>query len=282
MSELINKLNEFTRREHTEDEVYIFDLVLCDNDIDRDGECFSLSALETLQKLFIGKTGLFDHDTKGTNQTARIFSTELITDNSKKTKYGAVYTYLKACAYMVKTSSNADLIKEIDGGIKKEVSISCSCSNQTCSICGANKKKKSCGHIKGKVYSGKPCYVILDDVTDAYEWSFVAVPAQINAGVTKRFGNSSDENEIIKMMQNELDERDKIIGLIGENLKAEITKLSFLTKSHSLSTVLSTVVERMDVMEMIELKEGLEKEYRGKTQRQLVKAYDDNNSSFKL
>ena len=27
MSELINKLNEFTRREHTEDEVYIFDLV---------------------------------------------------------------------------------------------------------------------------------------------------------------------------------------------------------------------------------------------------------------
>ena len=81
--------------------------------------------------------------------------------------------------------------------------------------------------MMGKVYVGNPCYVILDDVTDAYEWSFVAVPAQINAGVTKRFGNSSDENEIIKMMQNELDERVKIIGLIGENFKAEITKLSF-------------------------------------------------------
>ena len=74
MSELINKLNEFTRREHTEDEVYIFDLVLCDNDIDRDGECFSLSALETLQKLFIGKTGLFDHDTKELTKLQEFFN----------------------------------------------------------------------------------------------------------------------------------------------------------------------------------------------------------------
>ena len=31
---------------------------------------------------------------------------------------------------------------------------------------------------------------ILDDITDAYEWSFVAVPAQVNAGVTKRFTDS--------------------------------------------------------------------------------------------
>jgi len=282
MSELLNKLNEFTRREHTEDEVYIFDLVLCDNDIDRDGECFSPSALETLQKLFIGKTGIFDHDTKGANQTARIFSTELVTDNSKKTKYGAVYTYLKACAYMVKTASNADLIKEIDGGIKKEVSISCSCSSQNCSICGANKKKKSCGHIKGKSYGVKPCYFILDDVTDAYEWSFVAVPAQINAGVTKHYGDFGDDNASIKAMQNQLDEKDKIIGVIADDLKAEITKLSFLTKSNSLSTILSTVVEKMDIEEMIKLKKSLEIEYKGKTQRQLVKAYDDNNSSFKL
>jgi len=282
MSELLDKLNEFTRREHTEDEVYIFDLILCDNDIDRDGECFSISALQTLQKLFIGKTGIFDHDTKGANQTARIFSTELVVDNSRKTKYGAVYTYLKACAYMVKTSSNADLIKEIDGGIKKEVSISCFCSSQICSICGANKKKKSCGHIKGKAYGGKVCYIILDDITDAYEWSFVAVPAQVNAGVTKHFGVFTDENEVIKEMQTQLNEKDKIIGLIAEDLKADITRLSFLTKSNSLSTFLSTIVEKLDVMEMIDLKKNLEKEYRGRAQRQLVKAYDDNNSSFKL
>ena len=39
--EILKRLNEFTRREMSEDEVYIFDVILCDNDIDRDGERFS-------------------------------------------------------------------------------------------------------------------------------------------------------------------------------------------------------------------------------------------------
>lgn len=38
--EILKRLNEFTRREMSEDEVYIFDVILCDNDIDRDGERF--------------------------------------------------------------------------------------------------------------------------------------------------------------------------------------------------------------------------------------------------
>ena len=35
---------------------------------------------------------------------------------------------------------------------------------------------------------------MLSDVTDAYEWSFVAVPAQRNAGVVKRFGQEEQVN----------------------------------------------------------------------------------------
>ena len=37
--ELINK---YSRREITEDEVYVFSVVLCDNDIDRDNERFTV------------------------------------------------------------------------------------------------------------------------------------------------------------------------------------------------------------------------------------------------
>ncbi len=33
---LLEKLNQFTRRELSADEVYIFPVTLCDNDIDRD------------------------------------------------------------------------------------------------------------------------------------------------------------------------------------------------------------------------------------------------------
>lgn len=80
---LLKKLNSFTRREHSKDEVYIFDVILCDNDIDRDNEAFSDNALDSLQKLFIGKTGVFDHNPKGSNQTSRIFDTEVVLDESK-------------------------------------------------------------------------------------------------------------------------------------------------------------------------------------------------------
>lgn len=55
---------------------------LCDNEIDRDGERFSLEALEQLKALFVGKTGIFDHDPKGENQTARIYAAELVQEPS--------------------------------------------------------------------------------------------------------------------------------------------------------------------------------------------------------
>ena len=135
--ELINKLS---RRKLKEDEVYIFSVILCDNETDRDNERFSIASLRKLAELFVGKTGIFDHDPKGANQTARIFSTQLLQEPEKRTHSGEVYTYLKAKAYMMRTDKNADFIKEIDGGIKKEVSVCCSVNHEICSICGEDKK----------------------------------------------------------------------------------------------------------------------------------------------
>lgn len=47
---------------------------------------------------------------------------------------------MKGHAYMVRTDANRDLIREIDGGIKKEVSISCAAASQTCSVCGSDRR----------------------------------------------------------------------------------------------------------------------------------------------
>lgn len=185
--EILKKINQFTNKPINLEDVYIFNVHLCDNDIDRDLEVFSNSALDTLQKLFIGKTGIFDHKPKATNQVARIFDTEVISDNTKTTTDGRPYKYLKGYAYMMRTPSNEDFIKNIEGGIKKEISISCSAEKHICSICREDKYSGMCSHLKGKKYNSKVCYTILDDITDAYEWSFVAVPSQVNAGVTKHF-----------------------------------------------------------------------------------------------
>lgn len=188
---ILEKINSLTRREFSEKELYIFPVELCNNDIDRDGERFSDAALEQLAELFIGKTGIFDHDPTAANQNARIYDTGVVTDSSRLTKYGQPYKYLRASAYMVRTDDNKTLISEIDGGIKKEVSISCSALRRTCSVCGNS--VDGCSHKKGESYGGQVCHTILDDITDAYEWSFVAVPAQINAGVTKKYDPKKEE-----------------------------------------------------------------------------------------
>ena len=197
-------INNHTRTPLTADDVYTFTLTLCDNEIDRDFECFSLKSLEKLCELFVGKTGIADHSMLAKDQTARIFYCYTETDPSKKTSKGEIYTALKAKAYTLKNESNKDLIAAIDGGIKKEVSIGCAVSKVTCSICGKNMKTHSCEHIRGKSYKGKLCHGILEEPTDAYEWSFVAVPAQRNAGVTKSFTPGKEPymntSEIIKSM----------------------------------------------------------------------------------
>jgi len=86
-------------------------------------------------------------------------------------------------AYALRTERNADLIADIEGGIKKEVSVGCAMGQARCSICG--EPYGTCAHRKGAVYDGETCLSVLSEPLDAYEFSFVAVPAQRAAGVTK-------------------------------------------------------------------------------------------------
>lgn len=252
----IELINKFTRRELNEDEIYKFEVILCDNQIDRDNERFSIDALSELKNLFVGKTGIFDHNPKGENQTARIYKTELSTDDSKNVENGEKYTCLKAGCYMVRTDSNKDLILEIDGGIKKEVSVSCQCKKKICSICGKNRLKSPCRHEAGKIYSGKKCCFVLDDATDAYEWSFVAVPAQQNAGITKKFrgdesysntpGNPDNSESTLKMLK-----------LAEDEVRKDIVRLSYLGLNEVSRKAMNFVLEQLSLEQMFELKENL-------------------------
>lgn len=178
-------IGRYTRRPLGAEEVYVFPVVLCDNEVDRDGERFSVPALEQLAALFVGKTGIFDHDPKGRNQTARLYRCRVERDDSRLTAAGEPYHALRADAYMLRGEATSQLIREIDGGIKKEVSVGCAMASATCSVCGADRRKDPCRHRPGERYEGKLCHTVLDDPADAYEWSFVAVPAQPRAGVVK-------------------------------------------------------------------------------------------------
>jgi Lar family restriction alleviation protein len=96
--EELTLINSYTRRKLTKDEVYAFSVMLCDNDIDRDGERFTVKSLFALEKLFVGKTGIIDHNLSAKNQTARIFSCSVEAVQGKKTQTGDDYFRLKARA----------------------------------------------------------------------------------------------------------------------------------------------------------------------------------------
>ena len=267
----MGKINRYTRRAYTPEEVYAFSLVLCDNEVDRDWERFSLEALEGLRELFPGKTLLFDHERRSASQTARIYDTALETEPGKSTQAGEVYTKLTAKAYLPRTEKNREVIELIESGILKEVSVGCSMGRSVCSICG----KERCGHVKGRLYDGQRCHQVLYEPQDAYECSFVAVPAQREAGVIKMYTPTDTEegtrtsSDIIKAfsegkeMTLSPEECAEISGCLRElakkaeagedyerELRQEVVRLSLLSQPGVPKDIMERVAKRMTLEEL--------------------------------
>ena len=194
----LKKINKYTLRPFKTEEVFVFKIVMADNEQDdRNFMPFDLKALQDLKKLYPGKPFIKDHMRRADNQIARVFDTELVQNANKQTARGELYTELVGKAYMIRTESNKDLIAEIEGGIKKEVSTSCTPEKMVCSICGTDNMKKYCRHWPGGKYvvedgtpggSEKRCLMLLSGAKEAWELSFVPVGAQPRAGTHKAVG----------------------------------------------------------------------------------------------
>lgn len=226
-------INEYSVKELTPQDVFCFSIILCDNEVDRDNERFTDASLDKLAPLFLGKSVLFDHRWSAEKQVARLYRT-FVEELKEKTMMGELKRVLRGSAYMLRTEETADLIKAIEGGIKKEVSVGCQMGACTCSICGGKFSfnwqawKYLCenDHFKGDTYDGKMCVGDLVDPKDAYEVSFVAVPAQRGAGVTKEVKvdmmTPGEKIEMIKQLQMSLaddDERKERAAIIEHNQK---------------------------------------------------------------
>ena len=174
----LERINALAKARLNGEQVYVFSLRLCDDQVDRDFERFDEAALPGLAKLFLGKTGIVDHRWSAENQVARIFETQVVKEKGT--------SYIKAWASIRRGGANDEIIADIEAGIKKEVSVGCAMGRAVCSVCGS--EYGTCGHMKGESYDGQVCCAILQEPVDAYEFSFVAVPAQREAGVLKALG----------------------------------------------------------------------------------------------
>ena len=238
-------INELAKTELTAEQVYVFTLRLCDNEVDRDFERFDGEALERLGELFVGRSGVFDHQWSARGQTARLYKTEVIREPAVRTQAGDGYCWLKGWAYLLRTEKNQELIAEIEAGIKKEVSVGCSAGRSVCSVCGA--EHGDCAHVPGQIYDGGVCFRELKDITDAYEWSFVAVPAQRAAGVLKRFGQEREED---RTLRKEAELGRKYLAA----LRREVARLALLADDG----VFAKAAQRLEEPELLELRRSLE------------------------
>ena len=235
------------RRPLSGEEVYTFSVRLCDNEIDRDFERFTVQTLEELAPLFVGRAGIFDHQWSARGQAARIYKTEIVREPERVTRAGDGYCWLKGCAYMVRTDSNRDLIAEIEGGIKKEVSVGCSVEHAVCSVCGCDRTQTDCGHEKGQEYGGQLCYTTLEGASDAYEFSFVAVPAQPAAGVVKGARRGAAAR---------LEEEAELGRKCMENLRGEVVRLALLADRELSARAMKSLADKLSHQELEELRKS--------------------------
>ena len=250
----LEAINAQAKAELTAEQVYVFSVRLCDDQIDRDGERFDTAALPVLAKMFVGKTGIVDHKWSASGQVARIFETQVVQEDG--------VSYIKAWAYIRRGGNAEEIIADIEAGIKKEISVGCAMGRAVCSICGG--EYGTCGHQKGEHYDGALCCVILKEPMDAYEFSFVAVPAQREAGVIKGMGEGK---RCLKELADEFGAQGEYrelytqaqLGKRYENqLRSEVVRLFLGLDMGMEEPVLRSITKKVSAEELLHLKDALE------------------------
>ncbi len=251
----LEAINALAKGSMQQEQVYVFSVRLCDDQIDRDGERFDTAALPALARMFIGKTGIVDHKWSSDSQVARIFAAEVIKEEA--------VSFIKAWAYIRRGGHADEVIADIEAGIKKEVSVGCSMGRAVCSICGSD--YGTCGHEKGESYDGMLCCAILKEPMDAYEFSFVAVPAQRDAGVLKGFSQGTPR---LKELAEEFGAQTEYRQLckqaqLGQQYQTEledsVVRMCLVLELGVEEPALRSLIKKAEARELVQLKEALER-----------------------
>ena len=252
----LEAINAQAKGKLTAEQVYVFSLRLCDDQVDRDFERFDTAALPGLAKLFIGKTGIVDHRWSSDSQVARIFETQAVNEEG--------VSYIKAWAYIRRGGHADEIIADIEAGIKKEVSVGCAMGRCVCSVCGS--EYGTCGHQKGESYDGQVCSAILCEPMDAYEFSFVAVPAQRDAGVLKAMGGRKDLKTLAEEFGAQAEYRalykQAQLGLQYQKLLCdEVVRLCLSLDLGAPEPVLRSLMEKAAAEDLMKFKTALESRF---------------------
>lgn len=166
-------INRLSLKPLARDDVAIFSMDLCNNQVDRHCTRFAPRALREITGMIVGKPVMENHDlpnmfNRGSQPRGTFFQSRLHADASK--------TSVRADFYMLRTEENADFIKNIEGGVYRGTSIGFIPGEIGCSVCESDLRQ--CAHMPGEDYNGHRCHGVIHDVQDVLEGSLVPIGSQ--------------------------------------------------------------------------------------------------------
>jgi hypothetical protein len=198
------------------EDLYIRRMVVANDAVDRNWEQFTPAVLEHLAATLPGKALLVAHD-KRPLPVGLVYRAA-----ARPAQPGeAGQTSLEAWFYLVKTSANEDLRRQIDAGVVRYVSIGCTYDQRLCNICDSD--YWDCAHWRGQTlpdgrvvtlrYGGDPRRY------EAHEVSLVYLGAQREAQLAKAAG-SGDPMELDKLVSVVSALQQSVAGLVERVEKA--------------------------------------------------------------
>lgn len=201
----------------TAEHIFVYPIRLCDTATDRDNEQLTLQALESIKSLVVGKAGIKNHDWNSNNIHSRIYKAEIEEIEGVMCLVGYAYT--------MDTEGNKELIEGIKSGLLQEVSIGFNATSYTMLEDGVRQ---------------------IDDVEDVYEWSFVAVPAQRNAGVIKSYEDNKCKEGVKDMTLEELQAKVKELETEVELKSARVKELEEEKVQTALENAIASALEGLE------------------------------------
>jgi len=161
-------INRFALRPLTKDEVAVFTMDLCNDQVDRHHSRFPLEELEKISALVPGRPLMERHDVRGSLPRGTFFRSNL--------HQGHECASVRPDVYVLRTQGNTDFILNIEGGVYRETSIGFSFAFPECSVC--SKDIRTCDHVPGRSYGDERCHYVMHDVLEVIEGSVVASGSQ--------------------------------------------------------------------------------------------------------
>lgn len=171
--EQLRKINLYSNTDIEKNDVYVFTMEACNQDVDRHDEMLKPKALQTGAQMSMDKPIQLNHWMDVESSVGKIFDAKVY----KK-------ALLQTC-FIPDTNENQPLLQKMFSGVVNKVSVHFGMNpkDYVCSSCGKSLYSYECDHYPG--YSDEKGAVVIGyimDFSDYYETSLVAVPAQPKAG----------------------------------------------------------------------------------------------------